>query len=110
MSNPSKMPQSIEAEQSLLGSILLEPENLVLVVDQIHADMFYLERHRIIWRAMLALYEKGISADPFALSEELQARGELLGAGGRKYLNDLVVTAGALGSLDYCIQVCFNPS
>jgi len=79
-------PQNLEAEQSVLGGILLEQEALSRVLEVMSGEDFYREGHRKIFAAMVDLYQKGIPVDLITLSEFLQNRGQLEDVGGASYL------------------------
>ena len=83
-------PQSIEAEQALLGSVCLRPEAIHEVTDIIRDEDFYSDKHRVIWRAMTELMAKGEPIDILSLSSKLKDRGELDRVGGASYLSELV--------------------
>jgi replicative DNA helicase len=83
-------PQSIEAEMAVLGSIMLRPDTVYDIVDHIHNDSFYAERHRIIFRAMMELTTANSPIDLLSLSNRLRERGELDSVGGAAYLTELV--------------------
>ena len=82
-------PQSLEAEESVLGAVLLENTVLDRVVELVQADDFYRGAHRRIFRAMIELSERNEPADLITLSEVLRARGELAEVGGASYLAEL---------------------
>jgi replicative DNA helicase len=82
-------PQSLEAEQSVLGGILIDNEALDRVLEFVSADDFYREAHRKIFRAAIELSERDEPADLVTLAETLQAHGELTEVGGRSYLAEL---------------------
>jgi replicative DNA helicase len=82
-------PQNLEAEQSVLGSILLEPEALSRVLEVMTGDDFYRNSHRKIFDSMLALYQKGTPVDLITLTEILQNKGHLEEVGGASYLTSL---------------------
>lgn len=82
-------PQNIDAEVSLLGAILISEDTLTAVSDIVEADDFYDKRHRIIYAAMMRLYEKHRPIDLLTLSEAIQAKGELEAVGGSSYLTEL---------------------
>src|SRR5262245_26188572 len=82
-------PQSLEAEESVLGGILLDNTALDRVVEGVRADDFYRTQHRRIFRAMLDLAERSEPADLITLSETLRSRGELAEVGGTAYLAEL---------------------
>jgi replicative DNA helicase len=83
------MPNSIDSERAVLGAILLEEKAIFAATESLTADDFYLEAHREIFRAMLALAEEQISIDYFTLREELRRRGKDELAGGTAYLAGL---------------------
>lgn len=83
-------PQSLEAEQALLGSICLRPEAIHEINDVVREDDFYSDKHRVIWRAMMDLMGKGEPIDLLSLSSRLKDRDELDRVGGASYLSELV--------------------
>ncbi|HOM01337.1 MAG TPA: replicative DNA helicase [Acetivibrio sp.] len=82
-------PQNIEAEQSVLGAILLDKEVLSSVTEIISSQDFYREDHREIFEAIMDLYEKAEPIDLITVSEQLKTRGSLEGVGGLEYLTNL---------------------
>jgi replicative DNA helicase len=82
-------PQSLEAEESVLGGILLDNTAMDRVLEFIRPDDFYREAHRRIFRGMLALAERSEPADLVTLAETLRQRGELQDVGGASYLAEL---------------------
>ena len=79
-------PQNLEAEQSVLGSILLDNEVFATLEGRLQAGHFYKEGHRKIFRAMDALFRRGEPLDLVTLTEELRQVGELEGVGSVNYL------------------------
>jgi replicative DNA helicase len=82
-------PQSLDAEESVLGGILLDSHALDRVVEVMGVEDFYRESHRKIFRAMLALSEKGEPIDLVTLTDTLKARSELQEIGGATYVAEL---------------------
>ena len=82
-------PQNLDAEESVLGGVLLDMHALDRVVEVMGADDFYRGSHRKIFRAMLTLSEKGEPIDLITLADTLKARGELQEIGGATYLAEL---------------------
>jgi replicative DNA helicase len=82
-------PQSLDAERSVLGSILIDKDAIVKVADQIDNDDFYDERHAQIYLAMKKLYDARSPIDVLTLSESLRNEGWLDTVGGASYLSDL---------------------
>ena len=83
-------PQSLEAEMSVLGGVLLENEALNKALELLRPDDFYREAHRKIFNAIIDLTEKGEPADLVTLTAALQQRGEIEEIGGNAYLATLV--------------------
>jgi replicative DNA helicase len=89
-------PWSQEAEQSVLGAMLLDNDAALKAAQILEVEAFYQEAHRRVFGAMLGLLERGQVVDPVVLGEELRKRGELVAAGGLEYLallNDAVPTS-----------------
>src|SRR5947209_3786794 len=82
-------PQSLEAEEAVLGGILLDNAALDRVTELVQADDFYREVHRKVFRAMLDLSARNEPSDLITLAELLKARGELADVGGSAYLAEL---------------------
>src|SRR5437762_5517979 len=82
-------PQNLEAEESVLGAMMLSPGAIGAVSEVLDASDFYRESHGVIYRAALALYAKGEPVDAITLVDELEERGELEGAGGRVRIHEL---------------------
>ena len=85
-------PQNLEAEQAVLGGIMLENDSINRAVEFVEADDFYRESHRKIFRAMIEISEKGEPIDLVTLSDLLKSRSELDDVGGSTYLSLLVDT------------------
>src|SRR5438034_11219053 len=83
-------PYSEDAEQAVLSAMLMDQDAIVRAAEIIDDTMFYAERNRRIFRAMVAISERGSVADPVVLTDELQRRGELEASGGKEYLGYLV--------------------
>jgi replicative DNA helicase len=83
-------PHSREAEESLLGAVLLSPDAANDVMDRIHPEDFYVPAHQSIYEAMRRLYDANQAIDAVTLAEELRRIGELEKVGGVPYLTRLV--------------------
>ncbi len=79
-------PQNIEAEQSFLGSLLLDKDAMIRVADNLSPEDFYLDKHRRIYEAMLDLYRRNEPIDLLSLGNRLNERGDLESIGGRAEL------------------------
>ncbi len=83
-------PQNLQAEASLLGSLMLDKDAIIKVADVVHGDDFYATKNRLIFEAILSLYEKREPLDVVTLSNKLETMGELENVGGATYLTSLV--------------------
>lgn len=83
-------PQNIEAEQSVLGALMLDKDAIIKVADSIRPEDFYRKSHETIFRAMFELYEKQEPIDVLSLSNRLKEKEELENVGGLSYLTSLV--------------------
>jgi len=83
-------PHSIEAEEAVLGSLLIDPDAILEVASFLTADAFYKERNRWIYQAILDLHDAHEPLDFITLTEMLRQRGQLEDAGGEAYLIGLL--------------------
>ena len=83
-------PQNIEAEKSLLGSLMLDQEAIVKVVDSLIENDFYLPQHQKIFQTMLDLFRASIPIDILSVANRLKEKKILETVGGRAYLSSLV--------------------
>lgn len=83
-------PQNTEAESSVLGCILLDRDALIKIADLITADDFYEPKHKIVYEAIISLFERNMAIDTLTLGNELEEKKFLEKAGGVSYLNQLV--------------------
>lgn len=82
-------PQNIEAEKSVLGSMLLEKDAIINVSGWLRPHHFYDDRHALIYQNILELFENGLPIDLVTLSDKLKKKKVLSKIGGRTYLTDL---------------------
>lgn len=95
-------PNSIKAEQALLGGLMLNAQAWDKIADVIVGEDFYRKDHRVIFAAIATLVEAGSPCDVVTVSEHLDGRGELEQAGGLEYLATLAnETAGAANARAY---------
>ena len=98
-------PQSLEAEVSVLGGVLLENEALNRALEVVNEGDFYREAHRQIFSALLHLYERNEPADLITLSEVLKKRDALEEVGGIEYLNFLVNSVPTAANIAYYAKI-----
>ncbi|MDH3750933.1 MAG: replicative DNA helicase, partial [Gammaproteobacteria bacterium] len=95
-------PHSIEAEQSLLGGLMLDHQSWDKIADVVSAQDFYRKDHRLIFAAIAGLADEANPCDVVTVSEFLDNRGELEQAGGLEYLASLAnETPGAANARSY---------
>src|SRR5207237_9114573 len=80
------LPQNVEAECGVLGSIIIDPEAIVQVADFLHSDDFYRDAHRTIYEVILQLYEQREPADFITICDELERRNIREEVGGASYI------------------------
>ncbi len=105
LSQPKLPPQNLEAEQSVLGAILLDNGALAKAMELLNEEDFYRTAHRKIYRAMLELSETGEVIDHITLTERLKARGELEAVGGAAYLAELVQAVPSAANIRYHCKI-----
>lgn len=82
-------PQNIEAEKSVLGSVLLDKDALINVAGWLQPGHFYDDRHAIIYQNILELFDHGLPIDLVTVSDRLKKKKQLTKVGGRAYLAEL---------------------
>jgi replicative DNA helicase len=98
-------PQNLEAEESVLGAMLLSPGAIGAVSEVLDAGDFYRESHAKIYRAALALYAKGEPVDAITLVDELEERGELEEVGGRVRIHELAALVPATSNAAHYARI-----
>ena len=83
-------PQSLEAEQSTLGAMLMERDAVARAVEILTVDDFYRELHKKIFKSILKLFDKGEPIDIVTVAEDLRRNGLLEEVGGSEYLSALI--------------------
>lgn len=92
-------PHSLEAEQSVLGALMIDNSQWDSVAEQLMPDDFYRNEHRQIYRMMVKLSEQSQPLDVITLSEALEKERQLEAVGGMGYLNDLAENTPSIGNL-----------
>jgi replicative DNA helicase len=98
-------PYSEDAEQAVLSAMLIDQDAVLRAVEHVNDTMFYAERHRRLFRAMVTITERGGVVDPLTLSEELLRRGELEASGGKDYIGFLVDAVPTAANIEYHAQI-----
>ncbi|MCS6858788.1 MAG: replicative DNA helicase [Abditibacteriales bacterium] len=94
------IPQSLEAEQSTLGAMLLDRDAIALAAERLKPEDFYREGHRQIFAAILHLFDRGDPADIVTVTNELRRRGQLDTTGGAPYLMTLMENCPAAANVE----------
>ncbi|WP_416977943.1 replicative DNA helicase [Streptomyces sp. T028] len=98
-------PQDLDAEQSVLGGMLLSKDAIADVVEILKGHDFYKPAHETIYQAILDVYAKGEPADPITIAAELTKRGEINKVGGASYLHALVQTVPTAANAEYYAEI-----
>jgi replicative DNA helicase len=100
-------PQNLDAEESVLGAMMLAPKAIADVSEVLEAGgrEFYREGHAKVYRAALALYAKGEPVDAITLADELAERGELEEAGGKERIHELAALVPATANARHYAQI-----
>lgn len=99
------MPQSIEAEMSVLGAMILDNEVINLVIPILNKLSFYKTAHRELYQAIVDVYDKGQPVDLVVLREELKKRSLLEKVGGVEYLMELEEAVPTIGNVEYYANI-----
>ncbi len=95
------LPQNIEAESGVLGSIIIDPEAIVQVADFLMPEDFYRDGHRTIYETILQLYEMHEAADFITICDELARKNKLEEVGGPGYITSLINQVPTSGNIEY---------
>ncbi len=98
-------PQDLEAEQSVLGGMLLSKDAIADVVEVLKGHDFYRPAHETVFQAILDLYAKGEPADPITIAAELTRRGEIGRVGGPGALHSLVQSVPTAANAEYYAEI-----
>ncbi len=91
MATPDKMiPQNVEAEEAVLGSLLIDPEALYRVSPFLKGEDFYVQKNAWVYEAVLAIHERREPVDFVTLCDELERRGQLEEIGGAAHITSLI--------------------
>ncbi|WP_088072050.1 replicative DNA helicase [Gottfriedia luciferensis] len=103
--NDRTPPQNIEAEQAVLGAVLLDSEALIPTSERLLPDDFYRAAHQKIFEAMLKIASRNEPLDVITLTSELANQGVLEEVGGVSYLNDLLASVPTASNVDYYAKI-----
>jgi replicative DNA helicase len=98
-------PQDLQAEQSVLGGMLLSKDAIADVVEVLRAGDFYRPAHQLIYDTILDLYGRGEPADPVTVSAELTRSGQLMRVGGAPYLHTLISSVPTAANAGFYAEI-----
>jgi replicative DNA helicase len=98
-------PHNVEAEESVLGSMLLSKDAIAEVLELLREDDFYRPAHRTVFRSVLELYGHGDAVDAVTVQEELRRNGSLADVGGAPFLHTLVASVPTAANATYYARI-----
>lgn len=101
-------PQAIEAEQSVLGAMLLSKDAIDSAIELLSEKYFYRPAHRKIFKVIADLYDRNEPADLVTVSEELTSRGQLEDIGGRAYLAGLAEASPSIANVGHHSKIVLD--
>ncbi|HDZ59157.1 MAG TPA: replicative DNA helicase, partial [Actinobacteria bacterium] len=102
---PTLPPHDLEAEESVLGAMLISPGAVVAVGDRLKRNDFYRESHRLIYDAIVELFSQGEAVDIVTVADHLTLKGKLDAAGGRAYIHTLSSTVPAAANAPHYADI-----
>jgi len=113
MTNERMPPQNIDAERSVLGAMLLNPDAVGSVTELLQgngADVFYAPSHQYIYDAIISLYAKSQPIDAITLKDQMERDGTLEDAGGLAYVADLTSAVPTSANVQYYARIVLDAS
>jgi len=98
-------PQDLVAEQSVMGSMLLDKNAVVRAVEILRPESFYRDAHRFIYETMVELFDRGEPVDLVTVTDALRKAGKLDAAGGAVYLADLLNSVPTAANMEYYARI-----
>lgn len=98
-------PQNIEAEESLLGALLVDKNAMIKVADSVKAEDFYIDKHGVLYDTMIELFANQVPIDLLSLSNRLEERGLLEKIGGRSFISGLAGRVPSSGHVKHYAEI-----
>ena len=98
-------PQNLVAEQSVIGSMLIDKNAIPRVIEILRPDSFYRDAHRFIYEAVLKLFDQGEPVDLVTVTETLRNDGKLEAVGGSVYITDLINSVPTAANVEYYARI-----
>lgn len=103
-------PYNIEAEESLLGSMLISRDAVGTIIEIVKADDFYRSSNQMIFEAILEMYSKGEPSDPITIADHLKKKGVLDEVGGKTFIHSLISNIPLAANAEYYAKIVRNHS
>ncbi len=103
-------PQNLEAEQGVLGSMLLDRDAIARAIEGLRAEDFYRDAHRVIYQAMVELFERGEPVDLITVTNRLAANGKLEDVGGPTYVAALPNVVPTAANVEFYANIVLEKS
>jgi replicative DNA helicase len=103
-------PQNLEAEQSVLGAMLIEREAIIRAIEFLGPDDFYREAHRGVFAAMVSLFDRNEPVDLVTVGEELRSRDQIESCGGLTYLTALANSVPTAANVEHYAKIVRDKS
>jgi len=103
-------PQNMEAEQGVLGSMLLDRDAIARVVEVVRPEDFYRDAHRRIYDTIVELFERGEPVDLITVTDRLRDKGQLDEVGGAAYVTALLNTVPTAANVEYYARIVLQKS
>lgn len=104
-SGVNKPPAAVEIEETVLGAMLIEPEAVPKALEILSGECFYEKKHRILFEAMVSLFEANEPIDSVSLFEELRKENKLDTVGGAAYISSLSQNISSAANIDYHARI-----
>lgn len=104
------LPYSLEAETAVLGCAIVDKECLLVIMEMISADDFYLEKNKAIYQAITNLFNLNVPVDPVTLYDELTRQGIYEQIGGKEYILDIVNSVPTTENVKHYAQIVSDQS
>lgn len=98
-------PQDVEIERNVLSAMLLDNEGVAMALEILGDADFYKDKHKIIFNAMVSLYQKNEAVDILTLTDELRSKGELEEIGGAGYVSELASLVPSSANIEYHMRI-----
>ena len=104
------LPQSIEAEQSVIGSMIIDKNAIAKVLESLNEEDFYRDGHKVIYKAILEMFRNDMAVDLVTLLEYLKSTEMLERAGGVTYITEVSSSVPSTANLSSYIKIVSDKS